>query len=52
MIEIRNDEIADALAQATWADRLVEILAEIGSEGYCLDNAGHREHPAARGTSR
>lgn len=52
MIEIRNDEIADAPAQALWAGRLVEILAEIHSEGYGLDNAGHREHLAASGTSR
>lgn len=52
MIEIRNDEIADAAAQSTWAERLAAILAELVREGYGLDNAGHREHLAARGTSR
>lgn len=52
MIEIRNDEIADASAQAIWAGRLVENLADLGSEGYGLGTVGYREHPAASGTSR
>jgi predicted N-formylglutamate amidohydrolase len=31
MIEIRNDEIADAAGQAAWAARLAAALARIGT---------------------
>jgi predicted N-formylglutamate amidohydrolase len=42
MIEIRNDEIADAAGQARWADLLVETLRALPVEGDVPETAGQR----------
>jgi predicted N-formylglutamate amidohydrolase len=42
MIEIRNDEIADAAGQARWADLLVETLRAVPAETGIPETVSHR----------
>jgi predicted N-formylglutamate amidohydrolase len=42
MIEIRNDEIADAAGQARWAGLLVETLRAIPAENGVPEAASQR----------